>query len=261
MRITHLYHEIVFAVLRRKIKKDPYIGEEAGDGTYLYTKGIYSINYRIAKLTDGRVSIEWVSHKRRLRPYEEKIKRTKKGFFDFWIYQKWAVFLRPSILLVLAVSIFLFYSELIETQETKALRLKWVIASVVGINPKDIQYIGAGQLEITGQRKRRVDAISGQTGYAYEPVKYAFNPLSWLFSSEGIIKRWRSEAGGGYATHPVVYNDSGDVWLKKQDTWEHGKISDSNIKWDTPQVTGMSIRKTPGHEISVEDKKLKIIDK
>jgi len=97
----------------------------------------------------------------------------------------------------------------------------------------------------------------------YEPIKYTFNPLKWLFFSDtGFIKRWRSESrGGGYVTHPVAYNERGDVWVKKKDAWEHGRITGNVIKWDTPQVTGMSIRKTTGHEVSTQDRKFKVIDK
>lgn len=262
MGITHLYHKIKFAILRRRIKKNPYIGQEESDGTYLCKKGGYSINYRIIKLSGGQVQVEWVSHKRRLGTYEERIRKIKKRFLDFWHYQKWTFFFRPSILFLLLVSVILFYSEVMETQETKMARLKWMIASVAGINPGDIQYIGGGWLEISGQRKRTEERINEPTKYVYEPIKYTFNPLRWLFSSDkGFIKRWRGESGGGYATHPVVYNDRGDIWIRKKDGWEHGRISGETVKWDIPQVSGMSTRKTPGHEISVQDKKLKIIDK
>lgn len=262
MGITHLYHEIKFAILRRRIKKNPYIGKEDSGGTYLYENDGYSINYRIIKLSRGKVQIEWVRHKRRLSAYEGKLRRIKNGFFDFWHYQKWTLLFRPSIFFLLLVGAILFYSEVIETQETKMGRLKWMIASVVGINSQDIQYIGDGWLEISGRRRRIEEKIDKPAEYIYEPIKYTFNPLTWFFpSSTAFVKRWQSEAGGGYATHPVVYNNRGDVWLRKQDTWEHGKISGEAIKWDTPQVTGMSIKKTPGHEISVQDKQLEIIDK
>lgn len=262
MSMTHLYHKIRFAILRKRIKKNPYVGEEDTGGAYIYEEGGYSISYRIIKLPEDKLYIEWISHKRRLSAYEERIKRIKQNFLDFWHYQKWAVFFRPSILFLLIVGIFLFYSEVIERQETKMARLKWMVASVVGINPQDVQYIGDGWLEISGQRRRTEERINEPPKYVYEPIKYTFNPLGWFFSSDtGFIKRWRSEAAGGYATHPVVYNERGDVWLRKKGTWEHGRMSGETIKWDTPQVAGMNIRKTPGHEISIQDKKLKIIDK
>ena len=137
----------------------------------------------------------------------------------------------------------------LETREAKVERFKRIVASIVGIKPKDIQYVGDGWLEISGQRKRE-----DQTR---ELIRYTFNPLRWLFFSEGgVLTRWRGEPFG-YATHPVVYNDMSDVWLKKKDTWEHGRISGETIKWDTPQGSG----KVTEQEISPEDKKLKVIDK
>ena len=251
MSITHLYNKIIFAALRKKIKKNPYIGQAQNDGTHLYTKGGYSINYRKSILPGGQLCIEWVSHKRRLSPYEEKIRRTKKGFFDFWYYQKWVVFFRPSILLILVVSIFLFYSEVMETQETKMARLKWMIASVVGINPKEVQYIGVGWLEISGQRKKGADRIN-------EPIRWTFNPFRWLFFSEGgFLTRWRGEPYG-YATHPLVYNEGGDVWMNKNGTWEHGRIVGENLEWDRPVG---SAKVTEQEILSREDKKLRVIDK
>lgn len=251
MSVIHLYYKIIFAILRKRIKKNPYIGQEEPDGAYLYKKYGYSINYRITKLSDGRVRIEWVSHKRRLGAYEENIRRTRKGFLDFWHYQKWFCFFRPSILLLLLVSIFLFYSEVMETQGTKMARLKWMIASAVGISTKDIQYIGDGRLEISGQRKKAVDRIT-------EPITYTFNPLRWLFFSEGgFLRRGRGQPFG-YVTHPIAYNDKGEVWINKEGSWRHGRFTeDRNIEWDVPQGSA----KVSEHQISTEEKKLQFIDK
>ena len=262
MRITHFYHKMVFAALRRRIKKDPYIGQDSGSGVYLLERDGYSIGYRIGRSPGGKVSIEWVSQKRRLSAYEEKIRRAKRGFFDFWNYQKWLVFLRPAVLIFLAVGILFFYSELIETQETKMARIKWVIAAASGIAAKDIQYIGDGRLEISGRRRRTVERMNEPPQYVYEPIKYTFNPLRWLFSSDkGFIKIWRNGYGGGYARCPVVYNDGADVWYNNNGAWEHGMLSGGAIKWDRPQATGTGIRKTSGQEISVDDGQLKVVDK
>lgn len=251
MRITHPYHKIIFAILRKRIKNNPYVGQEASDETYLYGQDGYSINYRIIKLSGGKVRIEWISHKCRLGAYEGKIKRIRQKFLDFWYYQKWLFFFRPPILLIVIVGMLLFYSEVMETQETKMARLKGVIAAAVGTNPKDMQYIGDGWLEVSGQRKIPRERIS-------EPIKYTFNPLRWLFFPEAVdsITRWRGRPFG-YVTYPVVYNKRGEVWLSKENTWRHGRISGETIEWDIPQGS----RKVAGHEISIEDKKLKIIDK
>lgn len=250
--ITNIFHKIRFAILKRKIKKNPYIGKEDSDGTYLYKEGDYNIRYRIVKLPDGQLGVDWIFLKRRLTNYEERIRRTKNKFFDFWHYQKWLIFFRPPILLILIMGIILFYSEVMETQEIKTKRFKWLIASAVGVTPQDVQYIGNGNIEISGQRKRSVDGIN-------EPIRYAFNPLRWLFSSEGgILTRWRGEPFG-YTQHSVVFNDKGDVWIKKKDApWQHGIITGQDIKWDTP--VGSS-RVVDQEKIFLEDKRLKIIDK
>ena len=256
-----MIYGIRFAILKKRIKNNPYIGKEDTGATYVYKKGDYSIRYRIIKLPQGQIGVEWVSQKRRYSAYEEKAKRIKKGFFDFWHYQRWFFFFRPPIIFILITVILLFYFKMTQTREIMAQQLKWIVASAMGISSDEIQYIGDGWLEISGKRRRIVEKINEPTRYVYEPIKYTFNPLRWLFSSDtGFIKRWRSESGG-YATHPVVYNDRGDVWLKKKDTWAHGQIGGETIKWDTPQVTGFSLKKTPGHEVSVEDKKIRIIDK
>lgn len=246
-----MIHGIRFAILKKRIKNNPYIGKEDSDGTHVYKKGHYSIRYRIINLPEGKVGVEWVSQKRRYSAYEEKVRRIKKGLFDFWYYQRWSIFFRPPIIFILIAVILLFYFKVMSTREINAERLKWIVASVIGISPEDIQYIGDGWLEISGQRKRE-DGVS-------EPIKYTFNPLRWLFFSEGgVLTRWRGEPFG-YATHSVVFNDRGDVWIKKKDTpWQHGIISGETIKWDTP--VGSS-KVTEQEKISTEDKKLRVIDK
>jgi hypothetical protein len=261
--MNHLYYKIKFAILRSKIQGNPYIGQVQPDGNYIYKKGNCSITYRVTKLPEGNFCIDWIDHKCHVGAYERTSRKIKNIFLSFWYYQKWTVLFKPSILFVLLITVFLFYSEIIESQEVKMARIRWMIASVMAIDPKDIQYIGSGWLEISGERRRIEEKINEPAKYVYEPIKYAFNPLGWMFSSDaGLVRRWRSEGGkGGYASHPVVYNDQGDVWFKKSNGWEHGKLSGEDIKWDAAQVAGLSIRKTPGHEVTVEDRKFRIIDK
>lgn len=249
--VTHLFYKIRFAVLKKKIKSNPYIGEADIDGTYLYRQDGYSIRYRIIKLPSGKTDIEWLSLKRRFSAYEEMTRKLRKEFFDFWHYQKWFMLFRPSFFLFLIVGVIILYSEVIETQEAKTNRFKWLIASAIGISTKDIQYIGDGRLEISGQRQRQQDGIN-------EPIKYSFNPLRWLFSSEeGLLTRWRGEPFG-YTTHSVVFNDRGDVWIRKEDTpWQHGIISGENIKWDKP-VGSSKVREQ--QKATLEDKRLNIED-
>jgi len=252
--LIYLFQKIRFVTLEHKIKKNPYIGKEDSDGTYNYKQGSYSIRYRIVKQGQGKESVEWISQRRRLSAYGEGLKRIKHRFFKFRHYQGWLVFFHPPILFLVLFSILIFYFGLMETQETKIERYKWLVASIAGVDPGQIQYIGDGWLEIPAQRKTAVDKIN-------EPVQYTFNPFRWLFSSEaGFVTRWRGEPYGS-ATHPVVYNERGDVWINKENEWQHGNISANTIKWDIPQGTGIRARKVTGHEISTQDKELRIKDK
>jgi len=250
--ILHLFHKIRFAILKQRIKNNPYLGKEDIDGTYGYKQGSYEVKYRIVKLPQqGKESLQWISERRRLSAHGGNIKR---GLFNFWHYQGWLVFFRPPILFLLIISIIIFYFGLMETQKTKVERFKWIVASVVGISPHQIEYIGDGSLEISAQRKTAVDRIN-------EPIRYTFNPFKWLFSSEaGFVTRWRGRPYN-YATHPVVYNERGDVWINKEGSWRQGKIYGKEIKWDIPQGTGIRAGKVTGHEIPTKEDKLRIEDK
>jgi hypothetical protein len=251
--ITHLLHRIKFTILEKRIKRNPYIGKEDSDGTYLYEDNGYSIRYRIIKVSGGPQTIEWASQKRRLSPWELKIKKTRKWFFEFWHYQKWLVLFRPSLIFVLIISVFLFYFGVLETQESKIAGLKIIIASALGINTQDIQYLGDGWIEISGQRKTAVDQVS-------EPIRYTFNPFRWFFFSEGgFLTRWRGEHYG-YVTHPIAYNNRGEVWINKEGTWRHGRIDGRTIEWETPQGTGIRAGEVAGHDISTPEKRLFIPD-
>ena len=250
----HIFQKIRFAILKKRIKKNPFIGKEETNGLYDYRQGGYSISYRIIKENSGKKSIEWISLRRRLGSYEKGRRKISKTLFNFWRYQGWLIFFRPPIIFLLITSIVIFYFGLIETEKTKVERFKWIVASVIGVNSQQIEYIGDGSLEISAQRKTAVDRI-------YEPIRYTFSPLRWLFSSEAVfVTRWRGEPYG-YATHPVVYNERGDVWINKQDKWRHGNISGNTVKWDIPQGTGIREGKVTEHEISTQDKKRRIEDK
>lgn len=252
--ISHLYHKIKFVILERKINKNPHIGKEDVYGIYDYKEGPYGVRYRIVKLPQGIESIQWVSERRHLSAYEEREKRIRHRLFRFWRYQGWLIFFRPPILFLLLISIFIFYFGLMERQEVKIERYKLIVASVVGVNPKQIQYIDDGWLEISSKRETVVDKV-------YEPIRYSFNPVRWIFSSQaGFISRWRGETYG-YVTHPLVYNEKGEVWLNKEGTWRHGKITGKAVEWDLRQGTGIRAGKIAGHDISTKDKKLYIFDK
>lgn len=249
-----MLERIRFALLKKKIKKNPYLGKEDIGGVYAYKEGGYAIKYRVLKEAPGKESVEWISEKCRLSPYEETIRKVKNNASNFWHYQGWLVFFRAPVILLLLASAFLLYFGLLETQEAKAKRFNWIISRAIGVSPGQIEYIGSGWLEISTQREAAVDRIN-------EPVKYTINPFKWFFSSKaGFVTRWRGEQYG-YVTHPVAYNERGEVWIKKEGIWRQGQISGKTVKWDIPQGTGIRAGKVVSHEISIRDKKLQVIDK
>ena len=254
MNMFHLFHKLRFVILRGKIKNNPYIGKKDSDGNYYYNEGDYGIRYRIIKGLTDKESIDWISFRRRIEVYEGGIEKAGKFFLKLYHYQGWLVFFRPSIVFFIAISSLIFYLGFIETEKAKIDRVKYVIASALGIGVEQVEYIGKGEVNILAQRIR---AIDGST----EPVRYRFNPFAWLFSSEtGSVSRWIGKPSD-YIIHTVVYNERGDVWIKKEDTWRHGMISGTDIEWDSPQGTGIREGKVTGEEISVQDKKIYIKDK
>ena len=240
-----------FYRLKRKITNDPLLGERGEDNNYLYKEGRYGVSYKIKEMPSGIKTVEWVFNKRRLTYLEEEALKVKKLISNLFLYERWTIIFRPPVIFLLISSIIIFYFGLVQTQKARIGGLKWVVASAAGMDPGQIQYIGNGWLQISGKRKMAADRIN-------EPIRYAFNPLGWFFSSEpGFVTRWRGKTSG-YVTHPVAFNDRGDVWLNKEGTWMHGKFNkDRAVEWDTPQGASKVIVQ----ELSIQDKKLYIQDK
>lgn len=237
--------------------RNPFLGLKDSEGIYIYRKGRYIIKYKIfniANKENGKPSVKIISIKYRLSESEISRKRIKEFFRNVFRYQSWIYIFRPPILISFILGIAILYFGIIEPYQDKVNRLRWIVASVLGISPQQIQYIGDGWLEISTKRETAVDRIS-------EPIRYRVNPLRWLFSSEaGFVTRWRGKTYN-YATHPVVYNERGEVWLHKEGIWRHGGITGKTIEWDTPQGTGIRAGKVTGHEISIQNKKLHIPDR
>lgn len=237
--------------------RNPFLGLKDSEGIYIYREGRCIIKYKIFNIANkerGKPSVKIISIKHSLSESEMRLRRAKKIFRNFFNYSKWIYIFRPPILISFILGIAILYFGIIEPHQDKVNRLRWIVASVVGVSPQQIQYIGDGWLEISTQRKTAVDRIS-------EPIRYRFNPFRWLFSSEaGFITRWRGKPYG-YVTHPVIYNERGEVWIKKESIWQHGVVSNNVIKWDAPQGTGIRAGKVTGHEISIQNKKLHIPDR
>jgi len=254
----HLAH-FQFFRLKNKIKNNPAIGIKQGDNSYNYNAGGYAVSYRVKESPLG-LRVEWLHFKRRLTFIEKKILDIKRSLNKFFLYQRWAVLLRPSLIIVLLAALTIFYLGVKDQPIQQIGHFKWIIAQITGINPESIEYAGRGWFNVSGQRR-----FLDKSG---DPVTIRFNPLGWLFFSDSVnINRWNKKLNK-YVTYSVDANDRGDVWLRKKDgkiqgkglvkknKEIHGKIQADMIIWDEP--TGSL--QVPGHQIGAEDGKAKFFD-
>lgn len=237
--------------LKNKIKNNPLIGIKQEDNSYYYKGKGYTISYRIRESFAGIKIVEWLSLKRRLTTFEEKVLNLKRALDKFFLYQRWIALFRPSVVIVLITSLIIFYFGIKEHSLKRIERFRWIVAQITGVSPESISYAGEGWFKISGQ-KRSLDR-------EVEPITISFNPLRWLFFSDTVrVSRW-SEKSNRYIDYPISINDKGDVWLGKKGEQIHGRALGDKIVWDEPQRVGIR-EEVSGHRITVEDGKLKISD-
>lgn len=233
--------------LKKKIKKNPSIGIKQQDNSYDYEEEGYRISYRVKESPLGVKAVEWLSLKRRSAFVEKKILDIKRSLDKFFLYQRWVTLFRPSVAIVLMASLIVFYLGM-EHSFKRIKHFKWIVAQITGIAPESMKYVGAGQFQLFGH-KRYFDK-------ELEPVTISFSPLGWLFFSDAAnISRWNPKLNK-YLTYSFTIDDRGDVWLGKKDGQIHGKMQADKIIWDEPAGTS----RYEGHQIRVEDSKLKFID-
>lgn len=245
----YLGHFQIFR-LKKKIKNNPFIGTKQQDNSYDYKEKGYTISYRIKESLSGVKAVEWLSLKRRLTFIEEKILDIKRSLSDFFLYQRWVTLFRPSAVIVLMVSLIIFYLGM-EQSFKRIEHFKWIAGQITGITPESIKYAGAGEFQVFGRKKRYLD------GKEVDAVTISFNPLGWLFFSDAArINLWNPKLNK-YLTYSFSINDKGDVWLgKKKEGQVYGRVEGNKIMWNEPAGTS----RYKGHDIVVEDGKLRFID-
>jgi len=238
--------------LKNKIKNNPLIGTKQEDGSYYYKEKGYTISYRIREPTAGVKPVEWLFVRCRLTTFEEKALNLRRAIDKFFLYQRWITLFRPSVVIVLCVSLIICYLGIKENSLRRMEHLKWIVAQITGINQGSIRYIGEGRFTITGERSPRDKEA--------ESVTISFNPLRWLFLSDNTanVSLW-SKKLNRYIDYSVISNDKGDIWLGRKNRQIHGRVQGNQVIWDTPLKVGLG-EETPGHNIVIEDGKLKIID-
>lgn len=238
--------------LKNKIRNNPSIGIKEQDNRYYYKEKGYTVSYKISESPGGLKTVEWVSLKRRLTSGEKTILNIKKVINNLFIYQRWIAIFRPSVVIILIISLAIFYLGMREHSLNRIGYFRWIVSRITGMNPESIGYSGRGWFEIYGQRRSK--------DLKAEPVIISFNPLGWFFSSDTAnVNIWSNELKK-YINYPVAVNDSGDIWLGKKGEQVHGRVLGDSVVWDEPQQVGFRER-VSGHRIEVKDGQLRIFDK
>jgi hypothetical protein len=239
--------------LKNKIRNRPFIGVKDNSGIYVYKKGKFIVEYRVldqgAQATKSPL-VKIISIKHKLTDPELKIIRAKVFFRKAFQFQTLAYLLSPRIIMSFIFGCLILYFAVIEPYEKKVDRFKLIVAQAMGIDPKQVEYKG-GLFSIFGRR---------QVAYKedLEYISFNFSPFN-LFSSKstGYVTRWSKERG--YTTNPISFDSGYNVWINLSGSWEHGLISNDEVKWDNPQ--GIANWRISGHKISKKDQDLYIIDK
>ncbi len=237
--------------IKNKIKNNPLIGIKQEDNSYYYKDKGYGISYRIRESCAGIKIVEWLTFKRRLTIFEEKILNSKRALGKLFLYQRWIALFRPSVVIVLIASLIIFYFGIKEHSLKRMERFRWIIAQISGISLESIRYAGEGYFKISGQKSSKDREV--------EPVTISFNPLAWLFSSDTVNVSLWSKKLDRYVDYPLTINDKGDVWLGKESRQIHGRARGDKVVWDESQRTGIW-KEVSGHRIAVEGGQLKISD-
>ncbi len=168
--------------IKNKIKKNPLIGIKQDEDSYYYKEKGYNINYRIRESFAGNKIVEWLTLKRRLTTFEEKVLNLKRALDKFFLYQRWITLFRPLVVIVLVASLIIFYLGM-EQSFKRIEHFKWIVARITGISPESIRYSGEGWFKISGQR--------GSKDQEVEQITISFNPLRWLFLSDTAnVSQW-----------------------------------------------------------------------
>jgi hypothetical protein len=245
-----MFDKIIIARLKKKVMAEPHIGMIDNDGTYVYRDDSYIVKYEILGERAEGTPVRIISIKHKISDLERKRKDAAKSLQQFFFHYGWISFFRPRTLLFFTLGAVIFYLGVIEPYRDKVNRFRWIVANVIGVNPKQLEY-DAGVFHLFGKREP-----AGKQSEEY--ITFSFSPFNLLLSKNtGYVSRWSKEAG--YVTNPVSFDDSGNVWLGLgNDSLKHGFFSGDEVKWDTFQAIdngGIS-----GEKISNRDNTLYITD-
>lgn len=250
--VSKIFDKVIFKNLRNTIKKNPHLGLVDEDGNLVFKRGDFVFKYRLIGPA-GQKEVEFISAKRRLRVYEQKVENLKRGFSNLWIYGGWIDFFRPVIFFPLVSMLLILYFVVFEPADFKLQRARWGISRLLRVPVKSVTVKPDGWVTISGQRKTAVDK-------QIETISYNINPFNWLtFLGDGYIFRDRSR-GYGIVSYPV-YDNGGKINLKKEGQWIAGEPDLGKIEWKKPQGTGIRAGKVAGHDELSSESGILVSDK
>lgn len=248
----HITYIIKIWNIKRRIRASPFIGVREPDGTFQHKEGGITISYAVTAPNKKNIP-RWISVKIKTSFHANKLRKSADEFMDFWRYQKWLVFFRPSSLIILMLIGLIIYTGAVELQPGKGYLTRWFVSRATGISPSEIEYRGDGWIKICGVRTEAVNRDR-------EPFSYNVNVFGWLvFNDAGSITRG-GHADHGPITHQLEYDDNGQVYLKKEGVWKKGEI-ENGVKWDKPQGTGIREGKIKGETTGSTGDKIRIRDR
>lgn len=242
---------IIFLLLKNKIKNNPLIGVRQPDGSYDYSEKGYTVTYRITDVPQAASPVQWLSLKRRLNPFEEKILKTKKNLKTFFLYQRWLSLLRAPFVIISIVLLFILYLGIRGESFRRAENFKFIFAKITGLSPESIRYEEGGWFRFLGKKKSVDKEI--------EPISFSFNPIMALFSPDTASVSFWSKKLNRYVSYSLNASEQGDIWLGKGRDQIHGTMKANRVVWDKPKNVGFG-KEVRGAEIEIKDGKLNIAD-
>jgi len=241
--------------LKKKIHKNPFIGKPQGNHIYLYQENQYRVSYNILVSEKNKKSkVAWISVAYPSMLSSRTMKKIQRNFTRIFQNRNWLYLLRPSVIFPCLLVISITYFSLIESQQSKEFRLRWITARILGVAPEQVRYGRNGWVEVNGEREIITDGSK-------EDFTYTVNVWRLLFHGDaGSIRRQRKEPYGEDINRLRI-GEGGAGELEKGSLWQKFTVSGNTIEWEIPQGTGVRKGKILGHEVLTKDGELHLLDK
>lgn len=221
-----IYDAVIRWTIRRKIRKDPLIGDRQVD-TFVYDQKGYRYHYRLTQ-TEGsppKTRVVWLSRLTRTNPAEKRLSH----FHQLWEALFYGANLDTRVVIGALVASIALCVAFLTSLSTKEALLTEIVMRVTGIPDLKVKSDEKGKLRISGQQR-----LSG--GGKAEPFNVVVDPIEWVFSGKpAYVTRY---AGGQPVTYEVYHDGKGNVALMKDGHRIVGHPQGDKIVWHGEGVEG-----------------------